>query len=100
LGSGNNTVLNRTSDFTNGVASMTGSAMQYIGPTGAHVFKATAGAVNSTSNSVTFNPGPFSKFGVSINNPQINGTAFTTATITAQDVFGNTRPVLTPAPTT
>jgi hypothetical protein len=89
LGSGSNTVLNRNTDFVNGVASLTG-AMKYIGPVGSHVFKATSGAVNTTSNAITFTVGAFTKFGVVLSTPQINAAPFTTATITAQDVYGNT----------
>jgi hypothetical protein len=89
LGSGSNTVLNRNADFVNGVANLTG-AMKYTGLASVHAFKATAGAVNSTSNSVTFTHGALNKFAVVLTTPQANDQPFATATITAQDVADNT----------
>jgi hypothetical protein len=88
LGSGSNAVLNQSTNFVSGVASVTG--MKYVGPSSSHTFKITSGAVNSTTGAVTFNPGSLSKFAIALSTPQVNAQAFTTATITAQDVYGNT----------
>ena len=86
LGSGN--VLNGAGTFVNGVANV--SSMVYTGAAVAHTFTATSGSSTGISNSVSFTRGPFAKFAVTLNTPQVNGVAFANAAITAQDVAGNT----------
>ncbi|MFZ2189019.1 MAG: hypothetical protein WAV73_05670 [Candidatus Moraniibacteriota bacterium] len=88
LGSGNNNVLNQVGNFTNGVCDLSGK-LKYGGLSGSRQFRAVSGSANSLSDAVSFGPGVFAKFGMSINSPQINDTYFVTANVTAQDVYGN-----------
>ena len=77
------------SSFVNGVANLTGT-MVYGGTFGSRQFKATAGAVNSLSNSITINQGVFAKLSVNLTTPQQNAAAFSLANVSAQDIYGNT----------
>ena len=92
LGSGNNAVLNRTSDFTNGVATLSG-ALVYTGAGGTLTFSVTSSTSGrtGTSGSVVMNLRTLDHFAVSFSSPQVVGTAFTgTCTIAAKDASNNT----------
>ena len=86
LSGAGNVVL--TGSFVNGIATLSG-LMTYGGLYGTRQFKATAGSVNSLSNTVTVNQGTFAKLGVNLNSPQQNAVVFTTANLSAEDVYGN-----------
>ena len=90
LGSLNGNVLDRTLDFTNGVANLTG-AMVFGGIAGSHTFTVTSaiGPYNGTSGLVTVNPGSATKLALSGLTAQTAGTA-QTLLVTAQDSYGNT----------
>lgn len=89
LGSAGGNTLNRSTDFTSGVATLSG-AMKYVGPAAQHTFTISSGSVSAVSQAVTFSPGPFSQFGIALTTPQQNDQPFADAVITAQDVYGNT----------
>ncbi len=88
LGSGANNVLNQAGDFSSGVADLSGK-MTYGGLAGSRIFTAASGSASSNSNTVTFGPGAFAKFGLAFNSPQKNDEFFTSAAISAQDIYGN-----------
>ena len=88
LGSLGGNVLDRTLDFTNGVASLTGT-MVFAGTAGSHTFSATAGLCTGTSQSVTVNPGSATQLTLSGLTSQTAGSA-QSLTVTAQDAYGNT----------
>ncbi len=88
LGSLGGNVLDRTLDFTNGVASLTGTTV-FAGSAGSHTFSATAGLCTGTSQSVTVSPGSATTLSLSGLTAQTAGTA-QTLTVTAQDAYGNT----------
>ena len=88
LGSLGGNVLDRTLDFTNGVASLTGT-MVFAGSAGSHTFSATAGLCTGTSQSVTVNPGSATKLTLSGLTSQTAGSA-QSLTVSAQDAYGNT----------
>jgi len=88
LGSGANNVLNQAGDFSNGIADLAGK-MIYGGLSGSRIFTAVSGSASSNSNAVTFGPGAFAKFGLALSTPQQNDEFFTSAAISAQDIYGN-----------
>ncbi|HEY6962615.1 MAG TPA: invasin domain 3-containing protein [Gaiellaceae bacterium] len=82
-------VLNGAGDFSNGVATLTGS-LTYTGPSGAGTFTATAQSGSAgTSASVTVSPGAATKFVLGGNPTQTAGASQSLA-ITAEDGSGNT----------
>src|SRR4051794_14914017 len=88
-GAGN--VLNRVSDFVNGVANLATLGAKYVGATGAGTFTATSSTSKTgTSASVTLNVGPVTHFLVSAasNSPLVG--AADQLTITAKDAGNNT----------
>jgi hypothetical protein len=58
LGNSGSNILDRASDFVDGVANLTTLGMRYLGATGTGTFTATAGSATGTSGNVTMNPGP------------------------------------------
>jgi len=92
LGTGNNNVLNQSSDFVNGVADLSALGMTYNGKAGDHTFTAkAAGGESGTSSPVTINGGALDHFSLSIDTPQTTGRVFQgSCTLTAQDKDDNT----------
>ncbi len=88
LGSGGNNILDQSSDFTSGVADLTG-VMIYTGLVGDHQFSAVSGSANDTSSIVSFTYGDLDYFNLVFNSPQSNDEWFSSATITALDAGGN-----------
>ncbi len=92
LGSGGNSVLNRASDFTNGVANLTALGLTYNCNAATGTLTATsANAKTGTSGSVTVNVGPLHHFLWSLAGAETDGVAFGgTNTLTALDSGNNT----------
>jgi hypothetical protein len=88
LGTGNNEVMNRNSDFSAGVANLTTLGMKYTGAVGTGVFTATSGGKAGTSDSVVISAGSASRLVLTGAGTQIAGTA-QNLTITARDVSNN-----------
>ena len=89
LGSGNDSTLNRTSDFTGGIANLSG-VMKYFGNSGTGAFKATSFSNKTgTTDPVTVNPGAVRRFVIQGSSTQTAGT-IQALKITAQDTTGNT----------
>jgi hypothetical protein len=86
LGSGNTNVLNQSSDFTSGVANLTGE-MIFTGPSGTGTFTATGGGKNGTSGNVTITV-LATRLVITGNGTQTAGTT-QSLTITARDGNGN-----------
>lgn len=82
-------VLSTSGAFVNGVANLSGLMVYTGSDTAPHTFKASTGAVNSTSNAVTFAVGPLNSFNVALSTPQANAVPFTSAVITALDAGSN-----------
>ncbi|MBS4029238.1 MAG: T9SS type A sorting domain-containing protein [Ignavibacteriales bacterium] len=94
LGSGLNQILNQSSDFVNGIASVTGKLV-FTGTKGKHVFTATsASSKTGNSDSVNFGVGGPAKLGFTTHPG--NGTGgsnlSTQPVVSIQDAGGNTVP--------
>ena len=89
LGSGNNNVLNRTADFTSGVANVAGK-IKYTGATGTGTFSvlSQSGKTDATPPTVTVNPGGATRLVITGTATQVAGTS-QNLTITARDNNGN-----------
>jgi hypothetical protein len=94
LGTGNNNVLNRSSDFVSGVANLTTLGMRYTGTVGNGTFTATGGTKDGTSNTIQIVTGGATRLvlrtstGDSITTMTAGGTR--NLLITAKDGSGNT----------
>ena len=88
LGTAGDSVLNRNTDFVNGIANLTTLGMKYTGPIGAGTFTATGASKAGTSKSVDITAGTASRL-------VITGSATQTAggsqnlTVTARDGANN-----------
>lgn len=88
LGSAGNNVLNQTSDFASGVASVSGR-MTFTGAAGTGTFSAAAGAKTGTSNGVSIVSGGATRLVITGTGTQTAG-ASQNIVITARDGSGNT----------
>ena len=88
LGSGTNDILNRSADFSTGVANLTALGMKYTGPVGTGVFTATSSGKAGTSDSVVISAGTATRLVLTGTATQVAGTA-QNLTITARDESNN-----------
>ncbi len=91
LGTGNNGILNRVSDFSGGIANLTTLGMTYTGATGTGTFTATSTspAATGTSGSVVISAGAATRLVITGTATQTAGTS-QNLTITAKDASNNT----------
>ena len=98
LGSAGGNVLDRASDFVDGVADL--GTLVFTGTVGPHVFAAHGGGVSGFSEEVDIVVGALSQFELALSSPQTNGLAVQgTNTLTAQDAGGNAIPAFSAAET-
>ncbi len=90
LGSGSNNILNQASDFSNGVANLTGKLV-FTGPVGAGTFTAVSGTskAGTTPGNVTIVAGGATRL-VIAGVPSMLAGGSQNLTITAKDAVGNT----------
>jgi hypothetical protein len=88
LGSGNNNVLNQSSDFVSGVANLSGE-LTFTGTAGTGTFTASATGKTGTSNSVSIVSGGATRLVITGSGTQVAG-ASQNIVITARDGSGNT----------
>jgi hypothetical protein len=88
LGTGNNELMNRGSDFSGGVANLTTLGMKFTGAVGTGVFTATSSGKAGTSDSVVISAGSASRLVLTGAATQTAGTA-QNLTITARDASNN-----------
>ncbi len=89
LGSGNNNILNRSGDFSAGVANLSSLGMIFSGTVGTGTFTATSAGKAGISDTVTIIAGLASKLVITGDPTQTAGTS-NNLTITAKDASGNT----------
>lgn len=91
LGSGNNNVIDRLGDTSNGAANLATLNMKYTGVSGTYNFDARSGGKTSNVvSNVTINPGALDHFGLDVSTPQTNAAAWAgTVKITAFDAQNN-----------
>ena len=90
LGTGNNNVLNRASDFIGGVANLNALGMRYTGTIGTGTFTAiSASGKSGTSGNVTISSGSATRLVITGTGSQTAG-ASQNMTITAKDAASNT----------
>jgi hypothetical protein len=88
LGSGNNNVLNQSSDFVNGVANVAGR-LRFTGKADTTRFTASWDGKSGVSGLMTIQPGPASRLVITGSSTMLAGSS-QNLTITAKDSGGNT----------